>query len=250
MINSLPTYMCVIQHDSLIGCFNTLSNREPFCSVLWILWRLILVEEWHLSFFSFSGRNARLGEFVEKNLLFPFAFTSKSGLSTGLRVLLTVPQQWFGLWSSGSCWDLPAKPRAEQQELVYSPACRKSYQLIPPTALCLVLGSKPELLTVIAVDISQQIMTLLRGPCFKMHNKVVGCGRGTRALHHCYYESAEPKIAVNFALSESCTDISLWTSNIFWPILKIGGRVMLLKMSFRKKIIYCAATVILDVFDC
>lgn len=117
MINSSPTYMCVIQHDSLIGCFNTLSNREQFCIVLWILWRLILREEWHLSFYSFSRRNSGLGEFVEKNRLFPFAFISKSDLSTGLCVLLTVPQQWFGLWSSCACWDPSAEPRAERARL-------------------------------------------------------------------------------------------------------------------------------------
>lgn len=111
MINSSPTYMCVIQQDSLIGCFNTLSNRAPFCIVLWILWRLIVRKEWHLSCL-FNRRNIGLGEFVEKNPLFPFTFKSRSNLSTGLCVLLTAPQQCFGLWSSCSCWDPSAEPRA------------------------------------------------------------------------------------------------------------------------------------------
>lgn len=117
MINSSPTYMCVIQHDSLIGCFNTLSNREPFCIVLWILWCLIVRKEWHLSFFSFNRRNVGLRELVEKNQLFPFAFIAKSNLSTGLCVLLTVRQQCFGLSSSCSCWDPSAEPRAARSSL-------------------------------------------------------------------------------------------------------------------------------------
>lgn len=69
MINSSPTYMCVIQHDSLIGCFNTLSNRRPFCIALWILC-LIVGKEWHLSFFSFNRRSLELGgDWREKSVL-------------------------------------------------------------------------------------------------------------------------------------------------------------------------------------
>lgn len=117
MINSSPTYTCVIQQDSLIGCFNTLSNREPFCIVLWILRYLIVRKEWHLSFCSFNGGNVGLGKFVEKNQLFPFPFISKSDLSTGLCVLLTAPQQCFGLWSSCSCWDPSAEPKAARASL-------------------------------------------------------------------------------------------------------------------------------------
>lgn len=120
MINSSPTYMCVIQHDSLIGCSNTLSNREPFRTVLRILRRLIVRGEWHLSLFSFNRVNVGLGEFVEKRKKkqsFPFAFISKSDLSTGLCVLLTVPQQCYGLWSSCSCWNPSAEPTTARASL-------------------------------------------------------------------------------------------------------------------------------------